>query len=332
MSGLENLQARLQYRGGDAQIDRMKSGKVAALKKALLYSYQSATAILNDKREFRCLINKDKLKTSADDKIISIPFADICLNEQKFSDNYIGKFKTSEGLQKIGMKPGDVFTWKETNTDWIVYLQRLEETAYFRAEIRRCKYTIEVNGKNYKVFTRQKALSEIPWHTAKEISWNDLDYSLEMYITNDKDTRNYFKRFTIVEIDGRPWEVQASDNLSVDGIVMVALKEYYSNPIEQAAKEEKQQKEEENKVVINTRKDPYIKGETVVYPYDEVEYEICNVTGGTWEVGSPKAEITNQTETAVILNIVTGRSGEFDLKYIRENEEDVVLHITIESL
>lgn len=332
MSGLENLQTRLQYRGGEAQIDRMKSGKVAALKKALLYSYQSATAILNDKREFRCLINKDKLKTSADDKIISIPFADICLNEQNFSDNYIGKFKTSEGLQKIGMKPGDVFTWKETNTDWIVYLQRLEETAYFRAEIRRCKYTIEVNGKNYKVFTRQKTLSEIPWHTAKEISWNDLDYSLEMYITNDKDTRNYFKRFTIVEIDGRPWEVQASDNLSVDGIVMVALKEYYSNSIEQAVKEEKQQKEEENKVVINTRKDPYIKGETVVYPYDEVEYEICNVTGGTWEVGSPKVEITNQTETAVILNIVTGRSGEFDLKYIRENEEDVVLHITIESL
>lgn len=332
MSGLENLQARLQYRGGDAQIDRMKSGKVAALKKALLYSYQSATAILNDKREFRCLINKDKLKTSADDKIISIPFADICLNEQDFSDNYIGKLKTSEGLQKIGMKPGDVFTWKETNTDWIIYLQRLEETAYFRAEIRKCQYSVLINGKTYKVFTRHKQLGEISWHTAKNISWNDLDYSLEMYITNDKDTRNHFKRFTIVEIDGRPWEVQASDNLSVDGIVIVALKEYYNNSIEQAIEEEKQQKEEENKVVVNTKRDPYILGENVVYPYDEIEYSIQNAEGGKWEIGSPKATIINQTETNVIIGITTSRSGEFDLKYIRENKEDIVLHITIESL
>lgn len=332
MSGLENLQTRLQYKGGEKQIDRMKSGKVAALKKALLYSYQSATAILSDKREFRCLINKDKLKTSADDKIISIPFADICLNENNFSDNYIGKFKTSEGLQKIGMKPGDVFTWKETNTDWIVYLQRLEETAYFRAEIRRCKYSITIDGQNYKVFTRQKQLGEISWHTAKEISWNDLDYSLEMYITNDENTRNYFKRFTIVEIDGRPWEVQASDNLSVDGIVMVALKEYYTNTMEKEIQEERQQKEEENKVIINTKRDPYIKGESIVYPYDEVEYSIQNAGGGKWEIGSPKATIISQTETDVIVGIVTGRSGEFDLKYIRENEEDIVLHITIESL
>jgi hypothetical protein len=36
------------------------------------------------------------------------------------------------------MKPGDVFTWKKTNTHWLVYLQDLEEIAYFRAEIRRC--------------------------------------------------------------------------------------------------------------------------------------------------------------------------------------------------
>ena len=73
MSGLENLQTRLQYKGGEKQLDRMKHSKVNTLKRALLYSYQSQTAILNDGREFRCLINKDKTKIYSDDKVISIP-------------------------------------------------------------------------------------------------------------------------------------------------------------------------------------------------------------------------------------------------------------------
>ena len=47
------------------------------------------------------------------------------------------------------MKPGDTFTWKDTNTHWLVYMQKLEETAYFRAEIRRCAYTFTIDGKTY---------------------------------------------------------------------------------------------------------------------------------------------------------------------------------------
>jgi len=37
---------------------------------------------------------------------------------------------------------GDVFEWKETGTHWLVYLQALEEDAYFRSEIRRCDQEI----------------------------------------------------------------------------------------------------------------------------------------------------------------------------------------------
>ena len=40
----------------------------------------------------------------------------------------------------------------------------------------------------------------------------------------------------------------------------------------------------------------------------------------------------SQTDSAVELIIKTGRSGEFDLIYKKENEEDIVLHITINSL
>ena len=327
MSGLENLQTRLQYKGGEKQLDRMKHSKVNTLKRALLYSYQSQTAILSDGREFRCLINKDKTKLYSDDKIISIPFEDICLNEKELTGVPIGKYKTSEGTQIIGMKPGDVFTWKETNTDWIVYLQRLEETAYFRAEIRNCQYTLDIDGKIYKVFARKKALGEIPWHTSKGMSWNDLDYSVEMYLTKDDITKNRYKRFDIIELDDRPWEVQAVDAMSVEGIVMVALKEYYRNSIEEALEEEKA---EVPTPEVDTRL-PHITGDTEVYPYDTKVYTINGMTGGSWSLDSKKAKIVSQTEESVTIEIVTGRSGEFELKYIKEDNE-IVFNITINSL
>lgn len=118
MSGLDTMSTRLKYAGGDRQVNRMNEDKLRSLKKALLYSYQSATAILADGREFRCLINPDQIKNIYDNKYISIPFEDICLNEKEISaDGKIQIRKTTEGLQEIGMKPGDVFTWKENGTD-----------------------------------------------------------------------------------------------------------------------------------------------------------------------------------------------------------------------
>lgn len=327
MSGLENLQTRLQYKGGEKQLDRMKHSKVNTLKRALLYSYQSQTAILSDGREFRCLINKDKTKIYSDDKIISIPFEDICLNEKELTGVPIGKYKTSEGTQIIGMKPGDIFTWKETHTDWIVYLQRLEETAYFRAEIRQCNHTLDIDGKNYKVYARKKALSEIPWITTKGLSFNELDYSLEMYITKDDTTKDRFKRFDIIKLNGQPWEVQAVDAMSVNGIVMVALKEYYQNSIEEAIEEEKA---EEPTPQVDTRL-PHITGDTEVYPYDTKVYTIQGITGGSWSLDSKKAKIVSQTEESATIEVVTGRSGEFELKYIKEDNE-IVLNVTINSL
>lgn len=320
MPGLDNLRNRLEYRGGVRQIDRMHDGKLRALKKALLYSYQSATAILADGREFRCLINKDKTKINAEDKIISIPFEDICLNKKKVG-------LTSQGIEEIGMKPGDVFTWKETNTSWLVYMQRLEETAYFRAEIRNCDYTVDINGVSYKVFARKNNLNEIPWNTTKNKSWNDLDYVLEMYITKDENTQNYFQRFNTIKINNKPWEVQAVDDISTKGIIIVLLKEYYMNSIEEAIEQEKQ----EEKVEIDTTI-PHIEGDLVVYPYDIKTYSIQGISGGVWDINSSKAIIKNQSETEVTIEVISGRSGKFELRYKKENEDDIVLDITIESL
>lgn len=328
MSGLDRLKFRLNYQGGN-QEGRLIKDKQRSLNKALLYSYQAETAVLADGREFRCLINPDKLKNDYDDKIISIPFKDICLNSER-------KGKTEEGLEEIGMKAGDVFEWKETNTYWLVYLQRLEENAYFRAEIRKCRYDVEIDGKKYKVYLCGPAENAIVWHTKKNmagsgITWNDLNYDLTMFITKDDITDNFFHRFTKVKVSGKQYEVQAIDAISVEGIIEVALKEDYTNSIKDEIAEA-DSKDPESKPDDPIIQVAAIKGPTIVFPYDEVHYTIEGINGGQWSVSNNKAYIINQTDTSVEIMIKTGRSGKFDLIYKKENEEDIVLHITIGSL
>lgn len=103
MSALENMKTRLDYNGGTAQIARMNADKLKSLKKAMTASYQAATAILADGRQFKCLINPDKIKNTYDNKILSIPFEDVCLNAFK-------KGTTSQGIVPVNLKAGDVFT------------------------------------------------------------------------------------------------------------------------------------------------------------------------------------------------------------------------------
>ena len=106
---LNNLKTRICYRGGARQVDRMIEDKEKSFKDSLWRSYQSATAVLSDGREFRCLINSNKLSMELDDKMLSIPFKDKCLNSED---------KTQ---QDIGVKCGDTIEWKENGTHWIVY-------------------------------------------------------------------------------------------------------------------------------------------------------------------------------------------------------------------
>lgn len=123
------MRTRLNFNGGSRQESRMIQDKLKSLKKALLYSYQAATAILEDGREFRCLINPDKIKTEYKDKIISIPFEDICVGRMiDVVDEETGELKrveappappsgkTTESFETIGLKVGDTFEWKETNS------------------------------------------------------------------------------------------------------------------------------------------------------------------------------------------------------------------------
>ena len=320
MSALENMKNRLDYNGGIAQIARMNADKLRSLKRAMTASYQAATAILADGREFKCLINPDKIKNTYDNKILSIPFEDVCLNASK-------KGTTSQGIVPINLKAGDVFTWKENGSQWLVYLQRLEETAYFRSEIRKCNKTIEINGNKYPVYVRGPEQLTIDWQKGNLEMFNKENYTLLMYITKNEETLDYFHRFTKIEIDGLPWEVQAVDSIATEGIIEVSLKETYKNTIEKEIKEEEE-------IIIPEKKDIYIKGFNKTLPYEEYLYEIIGTKDeGVWEISNNKAKIIGEkNQLQVKIGIITGRSGSFVLRYVREGLDAIELPITIESL
>lgn len=315
MSGLDNLKNRLNYFGGERQQSRMNADKLRTLKRALLYSYQAATAVLSDGREFRCLINPDKIRMDYDDKILSIPFEDVCLNKEK-------QGKTSQGIEPIGIKAGDVFEWKDNGTFWIIYLQSLDETAYFRSEIRRCRYEIDVNGHKYKVYTRGPVEETINYYKLGEGVFNHMNYTLLITITKNEETNEFFHRFTKVKFMGKDYEVQAIDGTSTEGILDIYLKEDFSNPILDEINEEKKDIPEVEPLPGDA---PQIEGDLEVYPYDIKEFTIKNATDGKWFINNNKVKILAQSDLKIKVQIITGKSGKFILSYKNDNDEEIAM-------
>ena len=321
---LQTLKTRLNHHGGNAE-GRMIKDKERSLKKALLYSYQAATAILEDGREFKCLINPNKNEPQYDNKILSIPFTNTCLNKEQFEE-------VIENIEEIGIKGGDIFTWKETNTKWLVYLRYIEEDAYYRAEIRRCDYTVKVGQNEYPIYVRGPVETKIKENLKADTTWDSPNYTLTIMITKNEDTVSFFHRFVKVKIDGKVWEVQTVNDMDGDNVIEMTLSEYFTNEYE---------KEEE--IVEPTPVEPgtpLIIGEDKVYPYDIVTYTLENIDGGEWKVSYPKnpnvnvnkvVKIVESSNSAVTIEIVTGKSNTFVLSYDTE-QTHLEKIITIASL
>ena len=337
MSGYNNLKKRLDYRGGARVEDRMVADKLWSMKSAIHGgAYQHATILLQENqtdnlftRKFKALINPDKLKNDYDQKIISIPYKDIQLNAPK-------QPTTTKGQVEVGLKPGDVFYWEETDSYWIVYSHYKEELAYFRGDIRECEETVQIGEHIYHIYFKDSDETTIPWQQKGGISWNDINYSAIMYITQNDETLAYLHRFAKIKINNVPWEVAAVDRHGGKGIIEVALIEDYSNTIkdeqENIIKEEEQIKEQQKQEVIE-KELPYIDGADVVYPYDTVSYTIKNVDSeGKWILNTKKAKVLNIDSTSITIEIITSRSGNFNLQYIVNDEIVTELAVTIASL
>ena len=318
---LNTLNMRLNYRGGDID-GRMNKDKLHSLRKSIQSSYQSATIYLPDEenpedytRMFRCLINPDKTKEDYNNMILSIPYEDIQLNKKPTEEETI-----TQGLVPTLIRPGQTFYWKKNNSYWIIYMQHLEERAYFRAEIRKCEKETIINGRAYKIYFRGPTETTIQWGQKSNTVWNDLNYSAVIFITKDENTSEYIKRFAILEIGDETWEVVARNDVSGDGIIEVALKETYTDTFP----DPKPVEPEDNRL---------IKGDNLVYPYDIKTYTIdIENPMGTWYVSNKRAVIREQNSTSATVEIVTGKSGTFDLIYEQEGQEDIVQPIIIQSL
>ena len=291
---IDSLRTRLNYYGKDPE-DRLVKDKRRSLDKALLYSYQGMTISLLDRedptkftRDFRCLLNPNKLNLDYDNKILSIPYEEIQLNAPRVG-------KTSEGQVDTLIKNGDVFYCKETNTYWIVYMQHLEERAYFRAEVRLCEKTIEIDGIPYHVYFRGPIEQLISWHIKKGDIWNDLNYSGLLFITNNEQTEKYFHR--------------------------------YNNTIEKESekykKEQERIKEEAEKQI--TPPQAYITGPKEIKPYDRVTFEVHGMPfdqNAVWKLSNKKATIISVGDYTMTMEVLTGRQGEIVVSYIYGPDED----------
>ena len=70
---------------------------------------------------------------------------------------------------------------------------------------------------------------------------------------------------------------------------------------------------------------------------DETEEYLYEIIGtkdeGVWEISNNKAKIIGEkNQLQVKIGIITGRSGSFVLRYVREGLDAIELPITIESL
>lgn len=298
MSGLDNMRQRLILRGGDFD-SRLNKGKLDSMHTAMWNSYQGEWITFKNKRH-RCLINPEKVTTDYDQKVISIDF-------------------------ECGMKPGDTFYWNRTKHWWIAFNAHFEEEAYFRSEIRRCDYQIETDNSKYWIYVRGPVETALIWNQKHKIEFNDLNYSIEFFITKNADTVDFFSRHRVVKFEGHNWKVAATDKYSQDGLIEVYLEESFDNTME------------DNMVIPEIvlpqdKSEPYIEGPQFVKPYDEnIVYSIENTTSGTFVVNSSKVKIIDMDDSSCVVNIITGKSGKFDLIYRVDGEDDVVLTVNIES-
>ena len=320
VEGAVEMAKRLKANGGFPQQDRMIRDKRRSLDKALLYSYQGAwvkrqyydfTPTMEGVKEappVRALINPNKLKQDYDDKIISVGF------EHDF-------------------QTGDVFEWCNTKSYWLIYLQDLTELAYFRGDIRRCRYEIEWRDENDKQCRTYAAVrgpveTKIDYIQKHGISVDNPNFSLHLLMPKNKETLKKFKRYskfylqgTVEGEDKTCWRVEAIDSFSTPGILEINAIEYYANEtvddIDNGIVDAFIIKPMDPNPEINTEFQIY--GETFIKPKKEYIYYVDGSLSGQWYLNDNSLPVKFETfedekgHNAVRIKWTAPMSGQFDI-------------------
>ena len=289
--------------------------KRRTLDKAVLYSYQGAfvrkvrdlddaplpKGETIDQPPVRALINPDKVKQDYDDKIISIGY------EHEY-------------------KPGDIFEWVNTDSHWLIYLQDKTELAYFRGEIRRCRYTInykDADGNDCMTYAaiRGPIETKINYIQKNGVSIDRPNYSLNLLLPNNHRNFEYFNRyakFYLFEDEKKMcWRVEAIDWLSTPGILQINAVEYYTNEFEDDIENGiaggliiKEENPNANRI------ENLIQGDTFIKPRGVYKYTYTGLTPAIWSIDSKyPVEYKVIDERTVKVKWTASYSGQFDLDY-----------------
>lgn len=310
MNSLDLMQARLHARGGVTQQDRMIKDKRETLDRVVQYSYQGADVRkLDSETVERALINPNTVKQDYDDKIISIGY-------------------------EYNYKPGTIFDWVNTGTKWLIYLQDLTELAYFKGDIRKCSYQItwkSETGDEYTTYAAVIGPSEQTIDTTKTegISFDVPNHSLTIMLPATIEVLSYFKRYSKFYIQPLKegdspvcWRVEATDTISMPGILEISAYEYYIN---------EQKDDVENGIVdaygekIPEPQDVAIEGEVFIKPKQSYIYKYTGEENAEWSVNDSRLPIKIQPNgKEVTITWTTTYTGQFVLRYGTQEKTIVV--------
>lgn len=206
----ESMKKRLAYNGGYDQIARINRNKLKSLRRALQADQHSRRIKTPEAECWYGLVNDNKLTADYDRKILAIE-----------SD--------------ARLSAGDTIELTDDGSHWLIYLPFLSETAYFRTEIIRCRYTVDIDGKTYWIYFQGPTETSTSWFIKDAVNAVSMNLKGTIYIKKDDVTEAFFDRFKNVRIGGKVWEVQATDKFSVPGIIEAVVKETFNDSIGEIA-------------------------------------------------------------------------------------------------
>lgn len=326
MNNLEMMRERLIYYGGIHQEDRMIKDKHRTFIKSLRYSYQGcdiqkvqnhdSCEQLEYQPVFRALINPDQNKQDYDDKILSADY-------------------------RIGLQNGDIFCWTNTNSYWIVTLNELTEDAYFRSDIRRCKYKIKFKDNLNKVHETWAAIrgpveTQIDLTKKNQTRIDSPNLTLNILLPANSLTIASFDRYKEFIFDGKCWQVQAVDSISMTNVLEINAKEYIINK-----DTDDMEKEIKNGLVIekvDLGLTENIRGHNFIKPKIEEKFWVMK-ENGNWkitDVSNCKVDIKTRlldNNTVCFITWNNTLSGQFKIKWTSaDGQEKLEKQVIVESL
>ena len=308
--GINDQSAHLIVEGGHRQQERMIQAKRKSFDRATFYSYQ-ATEIShvgdNAYTRHRALINVNQTKPDYDDKILSVGY-------------------------EHGYKPGDVLQWHRKRIDgvvstsyWIIYLQDLTELAYFKGDIRKCNYWVnweDEYGRLHQTYFAVRGPVETNINTLQQSNYTlDLpNHTLHILMPKNEHTLKRFQRYSKFYIRGADeetnkicWRVEATDTISMPGIIEITAHEYYSNA--QADDLNEGVVKDVTMIRLPEEADYQIIGENIMRPQKSYIFNYNGSANGEWEYDKSlplKAEINGNMIT---LTWTASYSKDFTLSF-----------------